>query len=244
MDWTKAKTILIVALIVTNLVLIATYYYQNSRYNEDEREMQEVTIRLLEEKGIYVQTDIPVGHHRLPKLTVQYDKMNENVIEEQLAKQASRGNTALTEEELIAMTTEFIESCDLMTENVTFDKIERQNGEIRVTYKNYFNEIAIEDSHIICTIRDGKIVDFERYWLDPVETNDIEKEVIPAVAALIKFMSENMDEEKIYVNDISLVYWLDSSGFDAEYPVTDTAFPAWKITFNRGKIQYILAWEQ
>ena len=48
-------------------------------------------------------------------------------------------------------------------------------------------------------------------------------------------MSENTDEEKIYVQDISLVYWLDSSVFDTESPVTDTAFPAWKITYNRGK---------
>lgn len=38
MDWTKAKTILIVALIVTNLVLIATYSFEKSRYEEDEKE--------------------------------------------------------------------------------------------------------------------------------------------------------------------------------------------------------------
>jgi hypothetical protein len=113
-----------------------------------------------------------------------------------------------------------------------------------VIYKNYINEIAIEDSIIICTIRDGKIAEFERYWLNPVEVNDIEKEIISADTALIKFMSENTTGEKIYVHDIDLVYWLDSSAFNTEAPVTDTAFPAWKITYNRGKTQYILAWEQ
>jgi hypothetical protein len=88
------------------------------------------------------------------------------------------------------------------------------------------------------------IVDFDRYWLNPVEMSDIEKEVIPAAAALIKFMSGKTDDEKIYVEDISLVYWLDASSFDVESPVTDTAFPAWKITYNRGNVRYILAWEQ
>jgi hypothetical protein len=93
-------------------------------------------------------------------------------------------------------------------------------------------------------VKDGKVVAFDRFWLDPVETNDIEKEVIPAVAALIKFMSGNQEDEKITVQDISLVYWVDSSVFDTEYTVTDTAFPAWKITYNRGKVQYVLAWDQ
>jgi hypothetical protein len=170
--------------------------------------------------------------------------MNENIIEEQLSNQKTMPETELTDEALISMTMEFIEACDLMTENVTFDKIVRTGGEIRVIYKNYINDIAIEDSHINVTIKNGKIVDFERYWLEPVDSNDAEKEIIPAAAALIKFMSETAKEERIYVKDISLVYWLDSSTFDAEFPVTDTAFPAWKITYNRGKIQYILAWEQ
>jgi hypothetical protein len=31
---------------------------------------------------------------------------------------------------------------------------------------------------------------------------------------------------------------------DAESALTDTAFPTWRITYNRGKIQYITAWEQ
>lgn len=244
MDWTKAKTILIVALVVTNLVLITTYFFQDNRLKEDEREMQEVTIRLLQDKNIYVETDIPEGRHRMPKLTVRYDKLNENIIEEQLAKQTAGTDNVLTEEDLISMTTEFIKACGVMTEQVSFDRIDRGHGEIRVIYKNDMNGTAIEDSHITCTVKDGKIVDFDRFWLEPVEMNDIEKEVIPAVAALIKFMSENKDGEKIYVQNISLVYWLDSSEFDTEYTVTDTAFPAWKIAYNRGKVQYILAWEQ
>ena len=244
MDWTKAKSILIIALVVTNLVLIATYFSQNNSLKNDEDKMQNVTIRLLEEKNIFVETDIPKEHDRMAKLTVRFDTMNEDLIEEQLAGQNALPEAERTDENLISATKDFIEQCGLMTENVTFDSIERTNDEITVTYKNYINNIAIEDSYLIFTIQDGKITDLKRYWLNPVEISDIKKEVIPAVAALIKFMSENTEDKKIFVEDISLVYWLDSSAFDAESPVTDTAFPAWKITYNQGKIQYILAWEQ
>ncbi|HML35835.1 MAG TPA: two-component system regulatory protein YycI [Bacillota bacterium] len=247
MDWTKAKTILIVALIITNLVLIGTYVYQNTRFNTDEKEMQDVTVKLLAEKNIFIETDIPKERPKMSKLTVKYDKMNEDVIKEQLDRQEALTEAEQTDENLISVTKSFIEECGLMTENVTFDRIDRTDDEILVTYKNYIGKTAIEDSYIIFTIKDGKIADFKRYWLNPVDDNDIEKEVIPAVAALVKFMSENTEGEKIHVTDISLVYYLDSNAFDAESPVTDTAFPAWKITYdqgNREKSTYIMAWEQ
>jgi len=244
MDWTKAKSILIVALIVTNLVLIITYILQNNDFRNDRKEMEDVTIRLLAEKNIFVKTEIPEGKHRMPKLTVQYDKVNEDVIREQLSAQKALPDSKQTDEDLISLTSDFLEKCGLLTENVTFESIERTGKDVRLTYKNYINGIAIEDSYAVFTISDGKIIDFERYWLNPVKTNSIEKEVIPAAAALIKFMSENTEEEKINVEDISLVYWLNSETFNAESPVTDTAFPAWKITYNNGKLRYIPAWEQ
>lgn len=244
MDWTKAKSILIAALVVTNLILVATYVFQNKSFENDEEEMQDVTIKLLAEKNIYVETEIPKEHQRMPKLTVQYDKMNKDVINEQLENQSPLDEAEQTDDEFIAVTKAFIENCGLMTENVTFDHIERTDSQVSVFYKNYINGIAIEESYIICTFKDGIITDFKRFWLNPVEVNDIKKEVIPAVAALIKFMSESTEADKIYVQNISLVYWLDSDAFDAESPVTDTAFPAWKITYNHGKIQYITAWEQ
>ena len=244
MDWTKAKTILIVALLVTNLILVAFYVTQNNRFESDDQEMKEITVKLLESKGIIVETDIPEEHARMPKLTVQFDKMNEDIINAQIEKQKALSGSDLTDEKLKEVTKKFIENCGMMNKNVTFNKIERSGSQIRVTYKNYIDGIAIEDSYIIFTFTDGKITDFKRYWLNPLETGDIKKEVMPAVAALIKFMSENKTEEKIYVEEISLVYWLDSSSFDAESPVTDTAFPAWKITYNRGSTQYVPAWEQ
>jgi regulatory protein YycI of two-component signal transduction system YycFG len=244
MDWTKAKSILIVALIVTNLVLIATYVFQNKDLNEDDQEMQDVTINLLEENNIFVETVIPKDHPRIAKLTVQYDQLDEERIKEQIAKQKELSESKQTDENLISMSDDFLKSCGLLTETAVFDRIERTDDGIQIDYKNYQNEIAIEDSYMSVIIKDGRITEVRRFWLNPVETGSIEKEVIPAAAALIKFMSENTAGEKIYVNGIALVYWLDSGSFDAESPVTDTAFPAWKITYNQDKIKYIPAWEQ
>lgn len=242
MDWTKAKTILIVALLVTNLVLAGAYLFQNMRF-EDEAEMQDGTIKLLAAKNIYLKTEIPEEQPRMPKLTVRFDTINEDDVNELIASQVSLPETELSDENLIAITTQFIKDCGLMTENVTFHSIERAEDEIKVTYKNYIENVAIEESYILCTLKDGKIVEFRRFWLDPVEVSNSEKEVMPARAALVKFMSENAGDEPIYIQNISLVFWLDSSAFNAESPVTDTAFPAWKILYNDNKVRYVTAWE-
>ena len=243
MDWTKAKSILIVALIVTNLVLIAAYLIKNERV-EDTSEMQDATIKLLAEKNIFLKTVIPKEQPKMPKLTVQYDTINEDVINEQLKLQSPIGGAEPSDAALIDATSDFITSCGLMTENVTFEGIDRLEDEINVTYKNYIDDIPVEESYIICTIKDGRITEFKRFWLDPVEVSSTEKKVIPATAALIKFMSECTEDKKIYIEDISLVYWLDTSAFDAESPLTDTAFPAWKISYNSEKNSYIPAWDQ
>ena len=108
MDWTKAKSILIVALLVTNLVLIATYFLQNNSQKNDDKEMQNATVKLLEQKNIFVNTDIPQEHPRMAKLTVRYDKMNQTAVEEQLALQKALTDPAPTDDELISMTSEFI----------------------------------------------------------------------------------------------------------------------------------------
>lgn len=243
MDWTKAKSILIVALIVTNLVLAGAYLLQNLSL-ENEEEMQDGTIKLLAAKNIYLKTEIPEEQPRMPKLTVQFDTINEDDVNELIASQASLPEAEQSDENLIALTTQFIKDCGLMTENVTFHSIERSGDEIKVTYKNYIENVAIEESYILCTLKGGKIVEFRRFWLDPVEVSNSEKEVMPARAALIKFMSENAGVDPIYIQNISLVFWLDTSAFNAESPVTDTAFPAWKILYNDNKVQYITAWEQ
>lgn len=244
MDWTKAKSILIMALIVTNLVLVFTYVFKDDIFESNDETVLGDTIKLLESKNIYIKTDIPKKQGRMPVLSVEYDTINQDVLEEQLINQKPILNSGLNETNIIEATTKFIDSCGFLTENVRFDNIEKKDDKIIVTYKNYINNIAIEDSYIICTIRNKKIEDIQRYWLNPVQLGKTKKEIIPAAAALIKFLSENNEDKKIFVEDISLVYWLDSTSFDTESPVSDTAFPAWKIIYNHGKIMHIMAYEQ
>ena len=55
--------------------------------------------------------------------------------------------------------------------------------------------------------------------------------------------SEVSPEETVNVEKIELVYYADKNGV-SENILYDTAFPAWRIEYNGGRIKYISAFEQ
>ena len=130
-------------------------------------------------------------------------------------------------------------------QNVTFDRIDKKGDITTVLFKNCIKDnIQIEDSYILCDIKDGQVVNLERYWLKPIKYGKMKKQITPASKALIKFSSMREGDEKMYIDDISLIYWLDSESFEGEALISDTAFPTWKITYNGDKVAYIVAHDQ
>lgn len=245
MDWTKAKNILIVALIATNLVLLFTYAFQEKSLYETEDTIWADTIALLETKNIFVKVENPKRHSRMPVLTVEYGTMDQELVDQVMSNQERLPADRRSEKDLLAMAESFLRHCDLLTENVVYESLEeKKGGETLITYSNQRNGLRIEDSWISCTIKDGKVTKLERDWLDPVGLGKMKREIIPAATALLIFMGENEEIEKIDVEDISLVYYLDPSSIDTEFAVSDTAFPTWKITYNQGKTKHIMAYEQ
>lgn len=76
-DWSKAKTILIVAFLITNIalayVLIEEINVEEPTINEDF--IQDV-VKLLKDKNIYLNTTIPTDIPYLNTLIVKYEKIN------------------------------------------------------------------------------------------------------------------------------------------------------------------------
>lgn len=78
MDWSKAKTILIVAFIITNILLVYVIMGENHISNEPtiKDEFIEDVIKLLKDKNITVSTQIPKDIPRLNAMTVEYENVN------------------------------------------------------------------------------------------------------------------------------------------------------------------------
>lgn len=79
LDWSKAKTILIVALLVVNLILASIYIIEKEREREYELSKSEL-IDKLSEKDILLNADIPNGESKLRELVVEYELYNANDI--------------------------------------------------------------------------------------------------------------------------------------------------------------------
>lgn len=83
MDWSKAKGILIIALIISNIILLGYVSYEKLSKSDKtlRKEFSEETLKYLNSKDIKVDTEIPNKSLKLNSLTVEfesYDGMNLN----------------------------------------------------------------------------------------------------------------------------------------------------------------------
>jgi len=244
MDWTKAKTILIVALLATNLFLILTYGLDRL---EPEREKRDALLTILENNQITLEGEIPETPGKIPLLYVEYSGITREILQKQIREKSYRtpaGNTG--EEELVKAGENFLRDMGLLENTLSFDKITSIGGRKVVQYINQSNGMKVETSYIRLYFRQGILVDGDIYWLEIRETSQKKRNVISPSEALIRFMGETREMERPFtIHGVELVYWLDDSSFEGEgTTIADTALPAWKISFGEDRVHYIYAYEQ
>lgn len=243
MDWTKAKTILIAALLATNLILIGVYGLLASADGSTDQELETETIALLEDKGIFIKENLPPKHSDMPVLSVEYDRLDSTLLEQQLWAQIPIDENDRSRQSMLELANSFIDKCGVLTDTVELDRIEQTGQTATVTYRNLYQGILVEDSYMICTIEGGQVVTLDRYWLRPVGFGKTKRETISASAALISIVSEKHELESIMVEKVEMVYWLDPTNYGGENTVSDTAFPTWKVTYNEDQVIYVPAYQ-
>ncbi len=251
MDWGKAKTILIVALIVTNIFLIVTYGFHNNQ--GIKKDNQEALINLLQSKDIYLEVDIPRGHPDMGPLSVQYINISEEYIKELLrfagnAKPIAKGSP---EGDYKLVADDFLAALGLMGPEVSLGTINENGNKITLSYYCSFDNIPVDDTFLRCTFTDGVITDFDYYWIQPISISKKKLPTISASTALISLINQELALEgvqnyhsPIKIEEIKLVYWLDEDVFTGISALTDTAFPSWRIVYNQGQVKHVVAYEQ
>jgi len=220
MDWTKAKTILIIALIITDIFLIATY---GGKHNTEESGNEEALAAVLKSSNIYVDAEkIPKKHRSKSE-----DESDKAYIE-------AAGDFI----SYLGMNSEYISDAQIVRKPA-----DRENGgeTVKVVFGCEVDKLKLDGSFMVCTFTGGEIVGFDSYWLEPGEFSAKKQETISAAAALISYMAEKEGTEEVRISDIELVYWVNSASYDSMEAVTDTALPTWRITFENGESVYIEA---
>lgn len=237
MDWSKAKNILIIALIATNIFLLFTYL---DKINSEKQETDEdVLIAVLADKNIHLDTKIPTEYDRLPTITVEYNDDQQQQVAANLFRSIYNVPIQADEAQYKNSATRFLKDCGLMNTNIFLEGVFTQGSETTVRFKTRYKGILIEDSTIECKYEAGKLKDVTRHWLTPIGQGKRKLDIMSPEQALLIFMSEKQTTDKITIEKMELVYWINQTSFNGEALISDTALPAWQITYNGGKKQYI-----
>ena len=238
MDWSKAKNIIIVVLVLTNLFLILMYGGEYVKKYEDDHSVYEYTMNVLSEHDITVKCDIPDEAERMHSLVVSYGEHDEDAIQQLINSSEPLAENRRHTEGYGAAADQFIkqsgydgEGTKRMTVNISEERVE-------AVYKNYYEDIPLEVCYMKVIFTDGKISGFERKWMEVVEESSTKTEVMSPLSALLYFMSEVQPEEGTVIENIYMTYWIDSYDLSGNV-LYDTALPAWCIEYNGGQRQYV-----
>jgi hypothetical protein len=241
MDWTKAKNILIAALLVTNLVLLGAYVFRETQRNGADNDA--TLRRILTEYNVFLETEMPKQPAPMAVLYVQPETEDSASVAKALADQKPVRGTG--REAMLNAANAVLESCGLMTENTEPSaQFETDGGKTVIRYRNIFGDIPIEESYVLCTVEDGRVTELSRKWYTPVELHDRKGRILGPTEALMQLLPEKPEEETIIIRGIELVYRVDPGRPGSESPVGDTALPAWKVTDSAGSVVYIAAYAQ
>ena len=245
MDLSKVKTILIIALVITNLLLLVNYVELNKAL-ENKENPQEI-LKWLQTKKIFLENGNVKETKKMPTLAVEYLSLNERHLSEAIEKQEKVNN--LTKKQAIEIAKEFLEKLNFNVNEISETSIKKINyiDSYELNFSNAVNGIKIVDSNLKVEIIDGKIETVNMHWLKPLEEGKSKRETITAVKALIKFanLDKIKESEKININNMELVYWINPEFnliLSDEESVKDTAVPAWEINYNEGETVYIYAY--
>jgi len=237
MNWSKAKTILIIALIITNGFLILTYgnFGAKSESFRDTAALSE----FLAEKSIYVDAGaIPLQNRDMPVLYVYNEAGNCEALS-LISSGSERRAGGTGDEDYKRAADSFIREFGQKYGTAVFYGLTREGDSVRVVYGNAVHDVTIEESYLICVFKNGVLTDVECDWLEVVSVPGKPQETVSASQSLLLFMAQAEIGAGIYIDGIEMVYWLDRS-VELGAPVSeDTALPVWKITFNGGDFSYI-----
>ncbi|AOT70548.1 two-component system regulatory protein YycI [Geosporobacter ferrireducens] len=241
MDWSKAKNILIIAFIITNLFLIfniqSNLYENNSLSVLKDRNIEDV-VAILADRNIKVEAEIPRILLQMPVLDVEYETYNEEKVVQRfgrggpISQNNSQEQIEVTKNKIIIYKNNsrdiriknineskareeaerFIKDHGYMRQDVEYWNTFEEEGQYEVIYKQKYKGYFLEMSYMRLIVTQAGVTEFERMWLKPLQLGEHKNEIMPATKALLKVMNVLEDwEQETIITEISLGYLFDPS---------------------------------
>lgn len=243
MNWSRGKNIIILVLAATNIILLYMCNVVEFKMEDNSKSFNEY----LRSQSVYLKADISSQSVPRASLFVSCEYTDEEELKERI-KMFDKKNiynkikAEKTADELISFLGYKTISCK-KDKTVKIDG----KGNFNIIYKSIYSGIRLEESYMIVKIRSGTIESVERKWLEPIREGETKIKTISNLTAVVRFIEKqrnNKMEGKLYIDDIKQVYWLNESNrakSEARF-TEDTMVPAWEISYNGGKKEYIEAY--
>ena len=240
MDWSKAKSVMIVALLLTNIFLI--YACVQKYYDKSAVADSSSFISALSKHGIEIKTDIPETKDRLPILSLSYTKPGKAKIKEILRKSDFKVAPRASEKVYKRVADKFMEELGFSMTDIFSGEVKANGKVVKVAYLSTYEGYSIYAEPLYVVFKNGKIVGLEGKTAIGFPASKRQVSVISPEKALLIFMSEEgKTSQTTEIKSIELVFWVNNENVDEDELVLDTAFPAWRIIYGDSKVRYIEA---
>lgn len=234
MDWGRAKSVLIAAFLVLN-VLLAYQLWENVRDQVnphfDLTALPEDTLRIMQEKGITLSTGVPADTPKLGDLTFRYE--GERGISDKIPLDPQvDSRIVFSERELVEGLGDTIKDLELY----------RFDPSLRTDDAFVFTRIA-DDGRLIFDVKlelyysNQKIVAYRQDRIETVPAEEAERQtVLPASKALAPLIDNYLQPGSV-IKEIQL-------GYHGQLFNTDdiqAAEPSWRVVLEDGAVYYINA---
>lgn len=263
MEWSKTKTIMIIALILTNII-IGYFYWQE--YLQSARHAMGDQVATLEKIFMARSIDIgalaPIQDKSLPKINMSLDKveledysvegyrvalLDEHTVTMSLKMDAALKNAlqgeAFSSEAILPEATAIEQAGAWLREELALiedfrllNAIESDEGLILnygQVYKGYF----VEGSFMSLVFHEGKVISLQRRWYDVEEFENQQLGLCPYPMALYRLYDQIMAQDSLQemqFESVELGYKLESNAFDTVIESGEGA-PYYRFKTSDGK---------
>ncbi|MGM0379879.1 MAG: hypothetical protein ACQEQE_09055 [Bacillota bacterium] len=269
MNISKIKTILIIALVITNIFLL----FINSPDYNNKVNIDDELISALNKKNVKIDNIEFSFPSNIEKVFLSYENyLSDDIIRKMLGKNYMQKNNlflndsyyldlenknqlifskrgvSLSEnttsiEEAKKISKEFLKQKDFYSTDLDIQKVVKQKEFISIYYNQYYKNRFIENSSMILKVSNGEVILFRRKWFE-VQSGDFHRnEIIPLERIIYKFIKGYKEESVKTIEKIELGYILEDNIF-VQNIQSGEGFPYYRLKFNNGQYYYIEAIER
>ncbi len=256
MNWNKIKTVLILLLIVINILLIYTLYF-NKDVEKDTRIDGELVNKILLKNKIKLNANKEIKNDvkRIYLKLEEYDKervkkvlegfdVDSRIIDYSVERELEE--IKLDNNSIVDNCYRLLNELNMKTDDIYIKSIGNSGNKTIVEFGQVYLDNIIKDSEMVFKYNNNNLLSFKRVWYNIDRSVNLDKDIYSSDYALYKVIGDiyknNPNREReISIDNIRLIYLLDNNFYKDKYIIEGEASIYYEILTSDNKFYLINA---